>query len=59
MAVEKDDAQHLGIRVPKAMLKKLDARAKYLKGKLGYNVTRSDVARRLIQEGLKTDEKKS
>ena len=49
-----DNEDHtLAVRIPKVLIKKMDARAKYLRGKLGYKVTRSDVARNLIQEGLK------
>lgn len=53
-----DKEQRLAIRVSTTLVKKLDARAKYLRGKLGYSISRSDVARGLIQEGLKQPEKK-
>lgn len=48
----------LAVRVPIALVRQLDARAKYLKGKVGYNVTRSDVARSLIKAGLMKKDRK-
>lgn len=53
------DEHMLAVKVPKALIKRMDARAKYLTGKLGVNVTRSDIARNLIAEGLKDEKKKS
>lgn len=44
---------HLTIQVPKPLVEKLNARAKYLTGKLGVSVTRSEVARNILTEGLK------
>jgi len=57
---DKDEGEHhmLAVRVPIALVHQLDARAKYLKGKVGYNVTRSDVARALIKDGLKKSRKR-
>lgn len=55
----KDVDEHmLALRVPVEMVRQLDARAKYLRGKSGYNVTRSDVARNLIRDGLKKGQKR-
>jgi len=56
---DKDEEEHtLAVRMPLAVVRQLDARAKYLKGKFGYNVTRSDVARNLIKDGLKKEKKR-
>jgi len=57
---DKDEGEHhmLAVRVPMALVRQLDARAKYLKGKVGYNVTRSDVARALIKAGLMKKDRK-
>ncbi len=53
---DKDPEEHtLAVRMPLTMVRQLDARAKYLRGKLGYSVSRSDVARNLIKDGLKRD----
>lgn len=48
----------LAVKVPGEMVRQLDARAKYLRGKLGVNVTRSDVARTLIRDGLKKEKRR-
>jgi len=56
---DKTDNLMLGVRVTKELVRKMDARAKYLTGKLGVSVTRSDVARKLIEAGLKDEKKKN
>ena len=58
MSNKNPDEHMLALRVPVDLVKQLDARAKYLRGKFGYKVTRSDVARNMIKDGLKNEKKK-